>query len=148
MSELNFDHINLNEVDPNASSVPDGPYTFQVAGVYPKTYIGKSGDNLGKEGSYVSVRFAIVGTDKYAGRSTFESFFPNKGTAIMFRKIMDATGVAQKPGQPVEDWLKELQTSGASFSSSLVTKDEIDKRSNTNRKVQHLNLWEVQANNG
>lgn len=149
MSELNFDHVNLSEVDPNASSVPDGPYTFQVAGVYPKNYIAKSGENAGKQGNYVSVRFAIVGTDKYAGRSTFESFFPNKGSAIMLRKVMDATGVQQAPGQAIEDWLKELQTSGATFNSFLVTKQEQDKRTTppTPRNVQHVNLWQVEPTN-
>lgn len=143
MSELTFEHVNLNQVDPNASSVPDGPYTFQVAGVYPKTYIAKSGENAGQEGKYLSVRFAITGDERYTGRSCFETFFPNKGSAIMFRKIMDATGIAQADGQPIEDWLKDLQSQGATFNSSLITKDELDKRDGTTRKVQHVNLWEV-----
>jgi hypothetical protein len=144
LSELNFDHINLNEVDPNASTVPDGPYNFQVAGVYPKTYAMKNnGVPTGETGNYVSVRFAIVDSDRYAGRSYFEAFFPNKGTAKQLRKIMDATGIPQAEGQPIEDWLKTLQTSGATFGSYLLTKDEIDNRTGKSMPKQHVNLWEV-----
>lgn len=144
MSELNFDHVNLKEVDPNASNVPDGPYTFQVAGVYPKTYpVKKEGIPTGETGNYVSVRFAIINDERYTGRSTFETFFPNKGSAKMFRKIMDATGIPQADGQSIEEWLRTLQTQGASFDSSLLTKQEKDNRTGQMAARQHINLWEV-----
>lgn len=146
MSELTFEHINLNQVDPNASSVPDGPYNFQVAGIYPKTYTVKSGENVGSTGNYVSVRFAITGDDRYTGRSTFETFFPNKASAVMFRKIMDATGIVQGDGQSIEEWLRELQTSGAAFASSLQMREDKQKDGST-KPTQHLNLWEVAPSN-
>lgn len=145
MSDLNFDHVNLNTVDPNASSVPDGPYTFQVAGIYPKEYaVKKDGVPTNETGKYLSVRFAITNNDRYAGRSCFETFFPNKGSQIQFRKIMDATGVIQEDGQPIEDWLKALQTSGATFGSALLTKEEKDNRTGGMVKRQHVNLWNVE----
>lgn len=139
-NQVGFDHINLNEVDPSAQSVPDGTYNFQVAGVQKKTYKNEKG-----EGEYISVRFAITDTENYNGRSFFASLFPNKGTAKQLRLIMDSTGVGQESGTPIDEWLTEVQQSGARFACELKTAPEFDKRDGTTKDRQRLNLWSVQA---
>ena len=138
-TQTGFDHINLNEVDPSAQSVPDGKYNFQVAGVQKKEYKNENG-----EGEYLSIRFAITDTESYNGRSFFASLFPNKGTAKQLRLIMDSTGVSQESGTPIDQWLQEVQTSGARFSCALETKPELDKRDGTTKDRQRLNLWSTQ----
>lgn len=136
--KLSFDHINLNEVDPSAASVPDGTYNFQVAGVDKKTYSNEKG-----QGEYISVRFAITDTESYNGRSFFSTFFPGKGSAKQLRLIMDSTGVGQESGTPIEEWLKEVQTANARFSCQLKTAPELNKKTGVTSDRQRLNLWSV-----
>lgn len=137
-TQTGFDHINLNEVDPSAQSVPDATYNFQVAGVEKKTYTNEKGS-----GEYISVRFAITDTENYNGRSFFQTLFPGKGTAKQLRLLMDSTGVPQEAGTPIDEWLKEVQTSGARFSCALKTADELDKRDGSMKPRQRLNLWNI-----
>lgn len=139
MSEaIGFEHMNLNEVDPSAQSVPDARYNFQVAGVQKKSY-----NNAKGSGDYISVRFAITDTDAYNGRSFFASLFANKGTAKQLRLIMDSTGVSQESGTPIEEWLQEVQQSGARFSADLKTAPEVDSRDGQTKDRQRVNLWSV-----
>lgn len=138
-----FDHINLNEVDPSAAKVPDADYNFQVAGVQKKTY-GPGATE------YITVRLAITDSDKFTGRSYFESFFPikgdgsvNQGVLKQLRRIMDATGIQQDTEQTLSDWLTDLQTQGARFNAPLKTAEELDKRVGKMIPRQRVNFWEV-----
>ncbi len=135
--ESQFDHINLNTVDPASMKAPVGvPMNFVVTEAAKKTYSNERG-----AGTYVSFKFTVVDSADFSGRSFYKSLFEDKeggknSTARQLRILMDSTGV-QQDGE-FADWLNELVAQRATFSAPL--EDRTDK---TGKVKTEPNMWKV-----
>lgn len=131
-----FDHINLNEVDPEAKKPDNGvPLQFQITGAEMKPVKTDKFD-----GTVIDMVFTVVNNDSYTGRRYYTRLFPDKEggknpTARRLRILSDATGISQS-GE-FESFLTDLVAQKATFTAPLQT----DARS-TNGK-QEINLWQA-----
>lgn len=124
--EVNFENVNLADIDPSASPVPvGGPYTFEVVSAGIKTFTFKKGDKAGQPGKYIKMDLVIVNDPKYSGRRQFESLFDSAVTLKQLRLLSDATGVSQGNGT-LEQWLTDLGESKARFNAPIVDKMKKD----------------------
>lgn len=124
MSEvLDFEYVDLREVDPSPEKLPDNVYEVQVVKAELQSGVSKS---TGKPYQRVQFTLAVQNDPQFAGRRLFESLFPNDYGLKALRRIMDATGIEQKPGQPLTEWLNELRLSQASFKVHVRLEDDID----------------------
>lgn len=132
-----FEHVNLNEVDPQGLKIPVGqPFTFQVTEATEKTYSNEKGS-----GSYVSFKFTIQDDATYSGRSFYKTMFPDReggknATARQLRILMDATGVAQT-GE-FGEFLADLVNQKATFVAPLE-----ERQGQTAKKLEPV-LWKAQ----
>lgn len=100
-----FDYVDLNEVDPRMERLPEGTYTLQILSAELQSGESRS---TGKPWQCVLMRFAVAGEGKFVGRRLTERFFTSEFSLKALRRIMDATGIRQEPGQPISEWLREL----------------------------------------
>lgn len=134
---MGFDHINLNEVDPQGMRVPLGvPINFVVSEAAKKDYSNEKGS-----GSYVSFKFTVTDSPEFSGRSFYKSIFEDKeggknSSARQLRILMDATGI-QQTGDFAE-WLTDLTTQKATLSAPLEERVQKDGKTRT-----EPNLWKV-----
>ncbi len=116
-----FDHINLNEVDPQAQTPPNGvPMDFQITEAVIKTY--DNTEKGGGAGYYINLKFTVVNSDTFSGRNYYSSLFPDKegskmGTQRRLRILMDNTGIPQTG--TIEEFLAALVQQRATFSAPL-----------------------------
>jgi hypothetical protein len=113
-----FEHTALSEVDPTFKPVDQDVYTLEIVSAGPQDYKVKATSAAVVKGTAVAGddarmykwKFLIVDSDKYSGRSLFPAYFPSDFTAKAFRRVMDATGVPQEPGESLSDWMKRFET--------------------------------------
>lgn len=145
-----FEYTPLADVDPSFSAVPQDVYTMEVVEGKKRTWTYKQDTKTAKAGdpgaSY-AIDFLIVDHDKFAGRRIFASYFGNDFTARGFRRLMDASGHAQQPGQSVTEWLESFK--GLSPRIKIKTLVELkDDRKKVGadgqpEKVNEVNMKEV-----
>ena len=123
-TDQSFDYVNLAEVDPNQESLPEGVYTFKILKAELKEGVGKTS---GKPYSCVNMALAIADHPTFAGRRIWETFFPNTYGLKALRRIQDATGVLQAPGQPLVEWLAALSQTQPEFKTFLKQEPDIDR---------------------
>jgi hypothetical protein len=120
---ITFQFIDLNEIDPTFKPIDEGIYTLKVLKAELKTYTAKQDtktQKTGDTGQFVKLQLAVVNDDNYAGRRIFpKPLFPGNRTFRALRKIMDATGVMQEVGMPIEDWLNLLSTVQPEFKTKV-----------------------------
>lgn len=140
-----FDHVNLNEIDPNASNIPDGEYTFIIAAAQKRSFTNEKGT-----GEYLSLRTAITDSDSYNGKSFYNSLFmtnkqgePDKNTLKQLALIQRATGISQGQGQTVTEWFTALPPQQPRFKASLATAPRYDKRVQKEVMQQEVKLFTV-----
>ena len=129
-----FDHINLNEVDPQAQAPANGvPFTFLIteAGV-------KDVKTEKYDGKAIDLKFTITGSEQYTGRSFYSRLFPDKeggknATKRRLRILMDSTGIPQDG--TMDEFLASLVANRAIFNAPLEQRDGVGK--------QEVNLWKV-----
>jgi len=140
LSDTSFEHVNLNEVDPNAATVGVGDYTFEVSDAAMKTFTYQKGENAGKEGTRLALALTITDHPTLSGRRLFESLFPGKGTEKQCRRIMDVTGIVQTDS--FAQWLTDLKEAKARFNAPVILKDQKNQDGTVSPKPT-VNLWEV-----
>lgn len=128
MEEINFSHVDLNDVSPDFENLPEGFYTLRwVKGVV-KEKIRDDGSQV----SWVSGRFVVTGPDEVAGtavvgRTLFDSFFANKWGLRTLRWIADKTGII---GGPIDQWLEEMNTAQPEFRVTITEQEDRDRDGN------------------
>lgn len=124
MSEpLNFEVVDLNEIDPSPDLLPEAMYNLRVIRAELRSGISQ---RTGEPYQAISLTLAVVDHDQYAGRRIFETIFPNVNSLKALRRLMDATGVQQQPGEPITDWLQRLVTEQAQFRGLVRELEERD----------------------
>jgi len=106
-----FAYVDLNEVDPNFKAIDADVYDVQILKAELKTFEYKTTTErhaAGDPGQFVKFTLSITNHPTYSGRRLFESLFEGGPTMRFLRKIMDATGVPQQPGAPIDEWLNDL----------------------------------------
>lgn len=140
MSE--FDHVNLNTIDPATAPFEAGKYNLQVVDAGMKEFEYKKGDRKGTKDKFIKLAVAIVDSDKYTGRKVYSSFFAGKGTLKQLRRLMDATGIAQEAGTPIEQWLTDLKDAKATFNAP-VAQQEVKFSDGQVKPQLVINYWEI-----
>lgn len=117
-NEIGFNYVDLNQIDPNLRPVPSDVYKLEIIRAelaeftYKKNQVdSRTGDvihAIGDTGEYIKFRLAVVDHDEESGRVLFESLFFGQKELRWLRRLMDATGVAQNPGETLAEWLKQL----------------------------------------
>ena len=100
-----FEFVNLNEIDPSQKGLPEGVYTFQIVKA---AFVRKEATNDKPAYAVVKLQFAVVDHPDLAGRRMFGDFYMNDFNLKNLRRIMDATGVAQEPGEALPAWVERL----------------------------------------
>lgn len=124
---INFDQMNLAEVNPDVQPLPDGEYTFMVTGAEKKLFTYKTdnperGITAGAESSYIKLVLTVIDDAENAGRRVYQTLFPSPQSARGLRNLQDAVGILQESGEPIEDWLKRLVENRVTFKAPLFQK--------------------------
>jgi len=138
---LDFDYVDLNEVDPNQTKIPENAYTLKVLNAELINGISKKS---GEPYKRVDFTFAIVDDETFSGRRLWDSLFQNESSLKRLRRLMDATGVQQTPGTTLSEWLKELTLYQPSFKAEVTLR--VDPRQTVAagvepEKINRVNLW-------
>lgn len=117
-----FEYLDLNTVDPT-NSVPQAVYTLKVGGaeMLPHTN-GANSKTPGKETTKIVLKFTIT-DGELAGRRLSQTIWESSFGAVQLRKLADAVGVAQEPGEALASWLNRLVDIAPDF-KALVKKDD------------------------
>lgn len=136
---VDFEYLQLSEVNPDIPQIPEGQYNFRVveAGVKPFTYKKDrpdAGVTAGQEAKYIKLGFVIIDDAEQAGRKVYQSIFPNPSAARGLRLLQDATGVQQTGS--LDEWLSELVTERATFSGPLFNSPDRSDESKIRAEVR------------
>jgi hypothetical protein len=115
-----FEYAQLSEVDPTFKPVDQDVYTLEVVSGTVQEYEVKAESAAVKKGNAVAgdkakmykFKFQIVDHEKFAGRTLFPAYFASDFTLKAFRRLMDATGVRQEPGESIPDWMAKFELLG------------------------------------
>ena len=114
-----FEFVNLNEIDPSQKNLPEGVYTFQIV---KSAFVRKEATKDKPAYAVVKLQFAVVDHPELAGRRMFGDFYMNDFNLKNLRRIMDATGVSQEPGEPLTGWVERLGQLQPTFKVPVVEK--------------------------
>lgn len=104
-----WEYINVNDVDPNFTAIPDDFYNLRIIQAELKTF-DKTATG-GTKGSLVKLGFAITNHPSLSGRRVYpDGMFLNDFNQKALRRISDATGVQQTGDFPA--FLKKLAAVG------------------------------------
>lgn len=124
MSEaFDFDYVDLNLIDPEPEKLPAGMYTVQLAKAELQSGVSQ---RTGKPFQRITIQLVVQDDERFAGRRLFESLFAGEYGIKALRRIMDATGIQQQPGEPVAEWLKRVALERPSFKVMVRLEDDKD----------------------
>lgn len=107
--QLTFDYVDLNQIDPSFSTLPEDIYTLRILKMERLTYPKKvNGVPTGEDGQRIAVNLAVADHPSLSGRRIFESLWPSNFTFRVLRRLADNTGVQQEAGAPIETWLQAV----------------------------------------
>ena len=110
--QMTFDYVDLNQIDPSFSTLPEDMYTLRILKAEKLSYAKKlNGVPTGEDGQRLSIQLSVVDHPSLSGRRLFESLFPSNFTFRVLRRIADNTGIQQEPGEPLEVWFQRLTES-------------------------------------
>lgn len=113
MSDFDFDHIRLSEVDDSQKAIDQDVYTVEVNSLTPTTRtINKEGSEFqGRTVPVLQGSFTIVDNDKFASRKVWgDLWMCYKAGVVGAKKIQNATGVLQAEGQAISEWASQFAT--------------------------------------
>ena len=67
----------------------------------------------------------------------YESFFPSDFSKKALRRIMDATGIQQEPGQSFGEWLEALQLAQPTFRVAIKLQEDRDRETGLPRSTNY-----------
>jgi hypothetical protein len=125
----NFEYFNLNDIDPTFHAIETGIYGFRVNKMEYKTVVPKSGKNQGVEVPLIQGNFTVINHDQFSGRRLRHTFWlTNTFDQKSLRRLMDATGILQEPGEPLSAYVERFSAAEppAEFKTYVVkvTKEE------------------------
>ena len=146
-----FVYVNLQDIDPNFSTLPSNNYTLQVQKAELKEFTYRNGSKAGTQGTRVAFQFVVVDDADYSGRKVYESMFPSTFSFKALRRLADATGTPQDAGEPLADWLTKLANEQVKFNIFVDQVEDLDKDGNARStdfkgnpaKVNRINWKEV-----
>ncbi len=127
-----FSHTNLNDVDPNFTPIATNTYSLRVVSAELVPYTDK---NTGEEKERVSLGLTIFNDPDFSGRRVWESFFEGDFALKNLRRIMDASGIPQNPGESIESWLNRLVVEQAEVRVPIVLEDDMIKDKTTKELI-------------
>ena len=123
MEVFDFDYVDLNVIDPEPEKLPAGMYTVRLLKAELNSGVSK---RTGKPFQRISIQLAVQDDERFAGRRLFESLFAGEYGVKALRRIMDATGVQQQPGEPIAEWLNRLSMEQPVFKVMVRLEDDKD----------------------
>lgn len=122
MSEatIDFNYVNLNDIDPEMKPVPEGPYTLRLL---KSTVVEGIGKNSGKPYKRYEVATQIQNDAKFSGRQVYASMFLGQKELRFLRKLMDATGIVKPEDQTLDDWFSGLAAEKPDFKALVKTEE-------------------------
>jgi hypothetical protein len=118
-----FEYVNLADIDPSQKNIPDGMYTLQIVKA---SFVRKEATSDKPAYAVVKLQFAVVDHPELSGRRIFGDFYMNDFNLKNLRRIMDATGVRQEPGQPLSAWVELLGQVQPTFKVPIGEKDSME----------------------
>ena len=133
---VTFENTNLNKVDPSATTLPEGDYTFQVVDAAIKSY---EKDGIAKQ--RLSFGFAVskdgVLGGKLVGRRIYETLFPGEPTEKMLKILANATGIQQSGS--FSEWMDALKSQRPTFDAPVVKRTRTD----TGAEESRVNFFRI-----
>lgn len=126
----NFEYFNINDVDPTFQAIEKGVYGFRVGKMEYKIIAIKNGKNAGQEVPVINGNFTVINSDTYSGRRLRHTFWvSNPYDQKALRRLADAVGVMQEPGEPLKDYIDRLSTTQPplEFRTFADTKPVVDR---------------------
>jgi len=118
---IGYEYVNLNEVDPTMKPVPKDYYTLKILKAEMKNTTYKTGDKAGQPLAFVKFSLAITDHPEFAGRRIFpKPLFDGNSSYKKLRRLMDATGIPQEAGQPLDAWLAALSEQQPTFKGPVI----------------------------
>jgi len=125
--EQDVNYINLQEVDPNYTAIPEDTYQLKVLTLKLAKTAGNPTKGTGPK-PYVKGTFSVENHDKFSGRRLFANFWnitePGSRDAKDLKKLSMVTGVSQEGS--FEGWLEHISQVGPSFKAPVKQVDAID----------------------
>ncbi len=138
---VGFEYVDLNEIDPTIKPLTKDFYNLKILKAELKSTTYKTGDKTGQPLQFVKFTLAIVDHPDFSGRRVFpKPLFEGQSTFKKLRKVMDATGVAQEPGTPLDAWLAVLSEAQPTFKAQVT---QVLDRRDPNVLDNDVNWWEV-----
>lgn len=126
---MEFDHINIMEIDPTIKPIDQGFYTLQVNKLTPKTVTPAKGKNQGKACLILSGSFTLVNDANFAGRKFWKTFWTTNPVDLKdLRRLADATGVTQTPDQTLSDYANGFEVLDPPAELKIFIAEEADYR--------------------
>ena len=123
--QVDFENLNLNDIDPTFKPVEDGLYTLKLLSLVWKEFPGKKDPTQ----TFVSIngKFGVANHPTHSGRKLYHNFFLSNSYELKaLRRIMDATGVAQNPGETLKDWAARISVEAPSFKVAVKQQQAVD----------------------
>lgn len=135
---VDFENVNLNDIDPSFKNVEEGFYNLRLNRFSTAEYDvkefrkdGTPNPDAGQKKKRLNLGFVVVDDEKFAGRQIFITAFPNGYFLAGLRRIMDATGVQMDSNETLFEYLQRLvDTDPAAVFKGKVTEVEDDFRPN------------------
>ena len=108
---MSFSRTNLNEVDPNYTTVPEGTYNMRVVKADLIPYVKPDGSDAER----ISLSLTIFDHPEYSGQRIWETIWEGSFGLRTMRKLMDASGIAQFSDEVLPSWLERLVVEKAEF---------------------------------
>jgi hypothetical protein len=125
-----FEHINLNQIDPGYKPIDENVYNYEVQSLKP-TYVKinkPTSPYAGQEVLVLKGSFTVVDDDNFSGKKVWYDFWTtNKYNLIELRKLKDATGVEQLDNQSLVEWANSFATLNPSAKFQCFTTKEDDR---------------------
>lgn len=119
---IDFDYLNLNDVDPEAGSntLPTGVYNLKIASAELADHVcGPNSAKAGQTIKKVTFKFVVL-DEQYAGRTVYARMYQSDRMPVFLRKIQDATGVRQEGD--IYGWFAELNNINPDLRAKLESK--------------------------
>ena len=106
---FDYEHFNLNEIDPEFHPVEKGLYSLRVSKLAFKTVVPKAGKRVDMETPLVQASFAIINHDQFSGRRVNQTFWMlNPFDQKALKRLQNAVGIPQEQGESFKDYIERL----------------------------------------
>jgi hypothetical protein len=130
---MSFSRTNLNDVDPNFTTVNEGTYSLRVVKADLTAFVNSK---TGEDSERVNLGLTIFNHPEYSGRRIWETLWEGAFGLRAMRKIMDASGVAQSSDEELASWLERTIVEKAEFKAFVSNEEDLIKGTPNPRTVK------------